>query len=147
MAKHLTKTLNDYLKLSYQYNVQDSATLAQDLKQLTIHDNLRLITLDKRDLYVNIPIQETLRIMKILLSKQNNTLITQQMIRLLETILQQNYFTFMDNYYQPVKGIAMGSPLSNTIAKIFLQHLLDTKTINYYTRYVNEILIIYTDHN
>ena len=52
----------------------------------------------------------------------------------------------------------MGSTLSNTIAEIFLQHLehththlkhlLDTKAINYYTRYVDDILIIYnTDHN
>ena len=78
------------------------------------------------------------------------------MIRLLETILQQNYFTFMDNFYQPEKAISMGSPLSNSIAEIFLQHLehthlkhlLDTKAINYYIRYVDDILIIHnTDHN
>jgi len=132
LAKHLTKTLNDYLNLSYQYNVQDSATLAQDLKQLTIHDNLRLITLDIKDLYVNIPIHETLRITKTLLSKRNNALITQHIIRLLQTILQQNYFIFMDNFYQPEKSIPMGSPLSNTIAEIFLQHLKHTHTSNTY---------------
>jgi hypothetical protein len=45
----------------------------------------------------------------------------------------------------------MGSPISGTIAEIFLQnlenthikHLLDTKNIIYYTRYVDDILIIY----
>ena len=45
----------------------------------------------------------------------------------------------------------MGSPISNTIAEIFLQHventhlkqLLDTKSITFYTRYVNDILLIY----
>ena len=106
--------------------MQYSATHAQDLKQQTIHDNLRLITLDIKYMYVNIPIHETLRITKTLLSKRNNALITQQMIRLLETILQQNYYTFMDNLYQTKKGISMGSPLSNTITEIFLQHLEQT---------------------
>jgi len=44
----------------------------------------------------------------------------------------------------------MGSPISNTIAKIFLQYLenihlkqlLDTETIVLYTRYIDNILII-----
>jgi hypothetical protein len=45
----------------------------------------------------------------------------------------------------------MGSPISSTIAEIFLQHfedthikqLLDTKNILFYTRYVDDIVIIY----
>jgi hypothetical protein len=45
----------------------------------------------------------------------------------------------------------MGSPISGMIAEIFLQnienthikHLLDTKNIIYYTRYVEDILIIH----
>jgi hypothetical protein len=43
----------------------------------------------------------------------------------------------------------MGSPISNTIAKIYLQHtenihltqLLDTKSITFYTMYVDNILL------
>jgi hypothetical protein len=45
----------------------------------------------------------------------------------------------------------MGSPISGIIAEIFLQnfedenikHLLDSKNIAFYTRYVDDILIIY----
>jgi hypothetical protein len=45
----------------------------------------------------------------------------------------------------------MGSPISNTRAEIFLQHienihlkqLLDTKSITFYTRYVDNILLKY----
>jgi hypothetical protein len=52
--------------------------------------------------------------------------------------------------YLPEKGISMGSPVSNTIAEIFLQYigdtylkqLLDTKNIILYTRYVDDILLI-----
>jgi len=39
------------------------------------------------------------------------------------TILGKNYFAFQDHCYQPDKGVAMGSPLSGTVAEIFLQHL------------------------
>ena len=40
---------------------------------------------------------------------------------LLDTILKQNYFKFENKYYQPEKGVAMGSPISALIAEIFLQ--------------------------
>jgi hypothetical protein len=71
----------------------------------------------------------------------------------MENVLYQNYFTFRGNIYQPHKGVVMGSPIASTIAEIFLQHyensivkhLLESKIIIYYTRYVDDILIIY-DH-
>ena len=150
LSKYLSKTLKDYIHLDYQFNTQNSTTLALELDQLTIHATHRLMTLDISDMYVNIPTHDTLQITKALLNRQNNTLITGQMIHLLKTILQQNYFKFADTYYQPTQGLSMGSPLSGNIAEIFLQHfeqshlkqLLENKAILYYTRYVDDILII-----
>jgi hypothetical protein len=49
--------------------------------------------------------------------------VTKQMITLLHTIRQQNYFAFQNNIFQPNKGIAVGSPMSGIIAEIFLQFL------------------------
>jgi len=45
----------------------------------------------------------------------------------------------------------MGSPVSGTIAEVFLQylektynkHLIDTKALSFYTRYVDDIFLIY----
>jgi hypothetical protein len=70
-----------------------------------------------------------------MLNKVNSAQITTQIITLLEVILKQNYFEFQKNIYQPEKGVSMGSPVSGTMAEIFLQHiekthikhLLDTK--------------------
>jgi hypothetical protein len=70
---------------------------------------------------------------------------------MLGTILRQNYFAFLDNCYQPDKGVAMGSLLSGTVAEIFLKHLedihikplLDSKRIIFYSCYVDDIIIIY----
>ena len=67
----------------------------------------------------------------------------------MEIILSQNYLMFKNKIYQP--EISMGSPISSTIAENFLQYLedihikqlRDTKNITFYTRYVDDILIIY----
>jgi hypothetical protein len=60
------------------------------------------------------------------LLKHKDTQVTNQIITLLETILQQNYFSFEKNLHQPEKDISMGSHISNTIAEIFLQHIENT---------------------
>jgi hypothetical protein len=75
--------------------------------------------------------------LKNLLLEHNDEHMTKQMISLLDIILQQNYFSFQNNFYQPNKGIAMGSPISGIIAEIVLQfhenthlnQLLDEKSI------------------
>jgi len=111
------------------------------------------MTMDIKDQYINIPIDETINITKTLLAKYNDAKTTNQITSLLETILKQNYFVFQEHIYQPDKGVPMGSPLSGTIAETFLQHieetilkqLLDTNCIYYYTRYADDILLIY-DH-
>jgi hypothetical protein len=66
-----------------------------------------MITLDIKDLYDNIPIKDTLRITENLLSEHNNKHLTKQIITLLETILQQNYFSFQNNIYQPEIGVSI----------------------------------------
>jgi len=80
-----------------------------------------MITFDIKDLYVHILIHKTLRTAKTLLLENNNEHTSKQMITLLEVTLQQNYFSFCNNIYQPEKGVSMGSPISNTVAEIFLQ--------------------------
>ena len=69
---------------------------------------------------------------------------------LLNIFLRQNYFSFLGRIYQPDKGVAMGSPISGTIAEVFLQlensiikHLIDAKILSFYTRYVDDIFLIY----
>jgi hypothetical protein len=110
-----------------------------------------MINFDIKDLYVNIPIDETLNIIKTELLQNNNNHITHQILSLLRVILSQNYFTFQQQIYQPEQDISMRSPISSLIAEIFLQHfeeanikqLLDTKNIAFYVRYVDDILVIF----
>ena len=74
---------------------------------------------------VNTSIEETLRITTLMLLKNNDTQITQQMITLMRLIPSQNYFTFQNQIYQSEKGVSMRSPISSTIAEIFLKPFKD----------------------
>jgi len=81
-----------------------------------------MITLCIKDLYVNLPIQNIINITKFWLNKNNNeTMVVQQTLNLTTVILNQNYFQYYDRYFKSTKGIAMGSPASGTLAKIYLQ--------------------------
>lgn len=44
-------------------------------------------------------------ITKSLILKHNDAQVTKQIIKLFEIILQQIYFSFQDNLYQPEKGV------------------------------------------
>jgi hypothetical protein len=64
LVKHLAKIVNQYITLNSYYNVINLTSLASDLTKLKIHENHKLIIFYVKDLYVNIPIDETLTIIK-----------------------------------------------------------------------------------
>jgi hypothetical protein len=151
ITKKLNEVLNKHLPLTNHYTAFNSTSLANDLVNLIINDKHKLMTLDIKDLYINIPLKETTDITRTQFPKHNSTPTTNQIITLLETILRQNHFVLQEQIYHPDKGVAMGSPISGTIAEIFIQHLEDTynrhlmesKDTIFYTRYVDNIFIIY----
>jgi hypothetical protein len=59
------------------------------------------------------------------LSKHNNhnKQLNEQPLNMLRTFIKQNYFQYEGQIYQPERGIAMGSPISSTIAETYLQYL------------------------
>jgi len=131
LAKYLNKILSQHIALHNQYVATNSTSLANDLTRLEILENHCLMTFDIEDLYVNIPVSETLNIVKTKLLQNNDTQIAEQILTLLKGVLSQNYFTFEQRIYQPEQSIAMGSPISGIIAEIFLQ-TSKTKTSNTY---------------
>jgi hypothetical protein len=136
LSKHLVKILKNYITINNCYNITNSVNLANDLTKLKINRNHKLITYDIKDVYVSIPIEETLTITKSKLLEINDIQTTKQIITLKKLILSQNYFTFQNKIYQPEKGGSIRSPISSIITEIFLQHfedmhikqLLDTKS-------------------
>jgi hypothetical protein len=82
-----------------------------------------MITLDIKDLYVNLPTKNILHITEIWLNRRNHDpVITEKVPYLLKIIVKQTYFQYNNQFYQPNDGIAMGSPISGTQAEIFVKH-------------------------
>jgi len=102
---------------------------------------------------VNLPINGIIKATRHWLHNNNNEDVITQLLNVIKTSMQQNYFQFNDTFYQPEKGIAMGSPISGTMAEIYLQYVeanyikqwWETDEIIYYKRYVDDILIIYNN--
>ena len=119
-AKFHNKKLKNFC-LPDTYTTKNSLELALELNNIQINENSRIITLDIKDLYVNLPIKNILRITEFWLNKGNQDHVTtKQILYLLEIILKQNYFQHNNQFYQPSKGIAMRAPVSSMLAEIYL---------------------------
>jgi hypothetical protein len=103
-------------------------------------------------MYTNIP---TTKIPSIITEICNNLSILKsvriELIKLIETVLRQNYFSFQNDIYKQTTGLAMGAPTSAILSEIYLQYIEHTLLINIlnnnnilgYFRYVDDILIVY----
>ena len=116
-ANKLNHILNQHLHLENLYTVENSTKLANDLIKITLKDSHRIITLDIKDLYVNITNHEALMNTRAQLHKHNDKTLTDQICTLLEAILNQYYFTYETQTYRPIKRVAMGSPMSGLSQK------------------------------
>jgi hypothetical protein len=105
ISKHLVRMLIKHLTFNNHYNVVNSTNLANELTKPKINENHKLIMYDIKDLYVSIPIEETLTFTKSMPLKNSDTQTTQQIITLMRIALSQNYFTFPNKIYQLEKGI------------------------------------------
>jgi hypothetical protein len=149
-AKLLKRKLTELLQLAITYNIPNSIQLAKYVVELKTDTYHKRVTFDIKDLFTNIPIRETIQTAKRLLKHNLDSTITQY-INLLRIALTQNYFVYDNKYYTCNKAVAMESPLSNIIAEIFLQHYeglfikhwTDSNIIMYYTRYVDDIFIVF----
>ncbi|CAM4848967.1 unnamed protein product [Rotaria magnacalcarata] len=105
---HLIRQLDKYVSLG--------------LLKSTTH----LCTFDITDLYTILPQEESIAILKQFLIRFNQTHVRGMSINAIESlariVLTENVFIYGNKYYRQVKGGAMGSPFTLTLANIFMWH-------------------------
>ena len=83
--------------------------MARDLHNIQINDNYKTISLDIKDLYISLQVQNILNITKFWLKANNqNQAIIDDILHLLVVILGQNYFQTVATFTSQKKELLWG---------------------------------------
>ncbi|CAF4154274.1 unnamed protein product [Rotaria sp. Silwood2] len=155
----ISKFLDDLLRplfneMAKQTTIDSGFELIKKLEKWSEHklnDKTLLCTIDVTDLYTMIPqIEGILSLKKMLDSlklQQIAGLKTETIIRLSRFVMKNNYFYYDGKYYHQIRGEAMGSPLTLTIANCYM-FFFERKIVNQvnnsgglYLRYIDDIFL------
>lgn len=126
--------------------------LIDRIKNVNLHSGQKLYSLDITNMYRKIPSSQYKRIITdLLIQTKTNPCISVDILRLLNTVLRHNYFTFNNKIFKQTFGLAMGSPLSPLLAEVFmaqyeeviLSSVLASKHVNFWYRYVDDVIICF----
>ena len=109
----LTKKVLSYIKDTNHF-----------LKKITDLDCLPegaiLCTVDVVGLYPSIPDEEGLEALKgVLEHREDNTIFTDTLLELAHVVLKSNFFEFKDDFYQQLRGTAIGTKCAPSYAILF----------------------------
>ena len=152
LAKFLVPHLQSYEKNNY--SLSNSYEFFNDVKDLNINNESFLVSLDVVSLYTNVPVSEVIDVTTNLVYDNDGTFrsMDRQLFRqFLNLAVGDSYFVFNELYYKQKDGLAMGCPLSATLANIFMCHhesiWLDDCPIDFkpvfYKRYVDDTFVIF----
>ena len=112
-----------------------------------------MFTWDVKALYPSIPRDEARKACKNALNERTNQdLPTEEVLQIIDTVLENSYFTFNKTNYQQIDGTAIGSKLGRNYACTYMgdweEELLkrSKKTPKLYLRYVDDIFGIWDDN-
>ena len=109
---------------------------------MEILPSYKFVSMDIVNLYTNIPVLETLTILKENLTRTGilNKKQIEELLSLLQIIVQQNYYTHDNKYFNQKEGLAMGSPLSGRLAEIYMNYYENKFLLSDYNRFHDKIV-------
>jgi hypothetical protein len=152
LATRVAFFLKQSLNLPSTFNVKNTTDLISDLNEVKINQDTRICSFDIVNMYTNIPTDIISNIITEVLYKLDTyTQISREIILMINTILDQNYFKFNNQIFQQIEGLRMGAPTTSILSEVFLQYIEHINTVNIlskfhiesYSRYVDDILLIY----
>ncbi|CAF1415896.1 unnamed protein product [Rotaria sordida] len=133
-ATEISKFLNDllapkFLRVARQTTFINGIDLVRALEKYAANDHLKsttlFITFDVENLYTMIPRQGALEVLLQFLERniRNNkigTLRIDDIMRMAHLVLDTNIFAYENKYYRQIRGGAMGSAFTQTLANIYM---------------------------
>ena len=108
--------------------MKNSFVFYQQIRHRHIADDEIMVSFDVVSLFTSIPIQLALQVIQrklhqdTTLTRRTDISIT-NIIKLLEFVLLNSFFTYNNEYYQQISGCAKGSPISATVADIVMEYV------------------------
>ncbi|CAF1460063.1 unnamed protein product, partial [Rotaria sordida] len=156
----ISKFLDDLLrplfdKMAQETTVSSGFELVKKLQEwsiLNMNQNTIFCTIDIVDLYTMIPQVEGVLLLKKMLDylkmKKVGGLKIETIIRLSRFVMQNNYFSYDGQFYHQIRGGAMGSPSTFTMANcymFFFERQIAKQIKNsggLYFRYIDDLFIV-----
>ena len=131
--------------------IKDTTDFQDKIKNLQIPEDAFLVTADVVGLYPNIPHEAGLKLLKEALDRRREKKTsTDDLVKMAEFVLKNNYFEFDISVYQQVSGTVTGTKFTPPYACIFMDRLenefLDTQILKplVWLRYIDNIVFIWT---
>ena len=129
VSKHLVSILSPLRR--NRFSVKNSADFAQKIQQHSVASDEVMVSFDVKSLFTSIPVDLALTITNQRLQQDQDLAKTTNMsisniMRLLEFVLNHNYFKHDNTHYKQVFGFAMGSPISPVIADLVMEEIEET---------------------
>ena len=145
LARYLTSCLQTLTENNFS-NIKNSYHFIEILQGIRLQDNDILVSFDVTSLFTNIPIEETISIIRDKLKILN---LPEEWADLTEHCLRNTFFQYKDRFYIQKDGAAMGSPLSPLVANIFMEafetEALENATMKptHWFRFVDDTFVIW----
>ena len=126
-AQYLSKLLSPLAKS--RYTIDSSKQFVGQIKEIVLPDHFEMISFDVVSLFTNVPLDFTIELVlkKLYIEKLIITKIPKiNMKELLYLCTKTVPFSFDNNLYMQVEGVAMGSPLGPLLANVFMCELEST---------------------
>ena len=131
--------------------IKDSNDFKSKIKNIDIPNDTLLVTADVVGLYSDIPHEAGLSALREALDKRTRKKIpTENIIKMAEFVLKNNFFEFDTNVYQQISGTAIGTKFGPPYACIFIDKL-ETKFSEsqnlkplVWFRYIDHIFFVWT---
>ena len=150
LAKVLAKPLSRILGSLSPSHLRNSGELLERLKDIEV-DNMKLVSFDVQALFTNVTVDGAMKAIKKAVGsmpRDSLPIPKADFIKLVQLCLEFGSFTFNDEEFKQIQGLAMGSPLSPVAACLYREMLENYHYVeimgpnSHWMRYVDDVIVV-----
>ena len=132
--EYITEILKPLVS-KFPHHINSTQDFVEQIKHVTLLPEECLGSNDVSVLFISVPVDPALGIMKDLLEKdptlrERTVMSVGHIALLLEFCLKNTYFSFQDQFYEQVEGVAMGMPESPIAANLYMKEYFEEKALS-----------------